>query len=134
MDSAPRPERTITNESKGLDPGRRPHTYPRHSMGLPYMPISWGGCWGASMGRHIWQSHGSCLSVHHLHSEFLTCFDRQNRSNLPDCGEQGWGDRTPAYTRAVTKLKTRRLAKPKSRCFGQQVNSSSAHAATCYKD
>ena len=30
--------------------------YPIHSMGLPYMPISWGGLGG--QGRHIWQSHG----------------------------------------------------------------------------
>ena len=29
--------------------------YPRHSMGLVYMPISWGGLRGQC--RHIWQSH-----------------------------------------------------------------------------
>ena len=29
---------------------------PKHSMGLSYMPISWGGFGGQC--RHIWQSHG----------------------------------------------------------------------------
>ena len=28
---------------------------PKHSMGLPYTPISWGGL-GRHTGRHIWQS------------------------------------------------------------------------------
>ena len=31
---------------------------PRCSMGLPYMPISWGGARGVNVYRHIWQSHG----------------------------------------------------------------------------
>ena len=32
---------------------------PRHSMGLPYMPISWGGGLGGLAGAAVlWQSHG----------------------------------------------------------------------------
>ena len=37
-------------------PGWIPTTIPRHSMGLVYIPISWGGLGGQC--RHIWQSHG----------------------------------------------------------------------------
>ena len=50
--------------------------YPRHSMGLVYLPISWGGFGGQC--RHIWQSHGvsgySVLEPLLDHPKSLFCF------------------------------------------------------------
>ena len=31
---------------------------PKHSMGLPNMPISWGGARGVNGAAVLWQSHG----------------------------------------------------------------------------
>lgn len=62
------------------------HPKPKHSMGLEYSTVClhWGGAKGVCLGRHVNQSHGSCLvSPTSLRFESMPC--RLVKPTTPIC-------------------------------------------------